>query len=579
MAADEAHQEHHLFHDEMDAQHRKDMEQLAKFGYNQELKRSLGFFSTFAIAFSFISATNGFYALFYYGLDIGGPAGLIWQWPIIVFGQFMVALVFAEAASHYPLAGGVYQWAKRFMGGSYGWFVAWLFAAALVVTVTAVSFGVAPIVCALMGWDSSNTTTLLWIAVCFAVGPMVLNILSVKVTAFFNNIGTVTEIIGLVVISIALYAAVIFGKADHQSLGVLFDTTPGAGPDALFGYGSIFLASMLTGAWVLYGFDTAGGLAEETINPTREVPRAMLTAIGITAVISAFWLIAMVLAIPDVAKTQAQGTEAIAYIFDAHFPTWVTDAFLISVCVAIFVCCLAIQAATTRLLFAYGRDKMVPASKFFGYVHPSTRTPMASAIFVAVAAVVVLLYVNLGGSDPFIAIARVTAWATAGTYIAYQMVVLGGLIARGRGWPKDKAYFNLGKWGWPVNIIAFVYGVFMIVNLAWPRTPDAAWYDNYLVVVSLVVVLVAGVIVYIIQRARGVDLSATIHEIELPGAAAAPAAEPAPAAFTVAPEGTTGPGVVTMSPDAPAEPPMIDGTPPGGGPDVAPPGPGGASSV
>ncbi len=146
-----------------------------------------------------------------------------------------------------------------------------------------------------------------------------------------------------------------------------------------------------------------------------------------------------------------------------------TNVFLISVCVAIFVCCLAIQAATTRLLFAYGRDKMIPGSKFFGYVHPKTRTPMASAIFVAVAAIVVLLYVNLGGGDPFIQIARVTAWATAGTYIAYQMVVFGGLARRSKGWPTERAYFNLGKWGWPVNIIAFVYGVFMIINLAWPR--------------------------------------------------------------------------------------------------------------
>ncbi|HEX7603321.1 MAG TPA: hypothetical protein VF316_17000, partial [Polyangiaceae bacterium] len=58
------HHERHLFHDEADAQHRRDTEQLAKFGYKQDLRRSLGFFSTFAIAFSFISATNGFYALF-----------------------------------------------------------------------------------------------------------------------------------------------------------------------------------------------------------------------------------------------------------------------------------------------------------------------------------------------------------------------------------------------------------------------------------------------------------------------------------------------------------------------------------
>jgi len=303
---------------------------------------------------------------------------------------------------------------------------------------------------------------------------------------------------------------------------VLFDTTPGVGSGALFGYGSAFLAAMLTGAWVMYGFDTAGGLAEETINPTREVPRAMLFAIGITAVISAFWLVSMVLAIPDVKKTQAQGTEAIAYIFNAHFPSWVTNVFLISVCVAIFVCCLAIQAATTRLLFAYGRDKMIPASKFFGYVNPSTRTPMTSAFFVAAAAIVVLLYVNLGGSDPFIAIARVTAWATAGTYVAYQMVVFGGLVARSKGWPKDRAYFNLGKWGWPVNIIALVYGVFMIINLAWPRTPTAAWYDNYLVVFSLAIVVAAGLVVYVIQKARGIDLSATIKEIdESPAEAAA----------------------------------------------------------
>ena len=77
----------------------------------------------------------------------------------------------------------------------------------------------------------------------FTLAPMVLNILSVKVTAFFNNIGTVTEIIGLVVIAIALYGAVIFGKGDHQSLSVLFDTTPGAGRARSSGYGGAFLAA------------------------------------------------------------------------------------------------------------------------------------------------------------------------------------------------------------------------------------------------------------------------------------------------------------------------------------------------
>jgi len=277
----------------------------------------------------------------------------------------------------------------------------------------------------------------------------------------------------------------------------------------------------------------------------------MLFAIGITAVISTFWLIAMVLAIPDVAKTQAQSTGAIAYIFNAHFPTWVTDAFLVSVIIAIFVCCLAIQAATTRLLFAYGRDKMIPFSGFFGFVHPKTKTPMLSAIFIGVATIVVLVYVNLGGGSPFITIARVTAWATAGTYICYQLVILGGPIARAKGWPKDKAHFNLGRWGWPVNILALIYGVFMFINLSWPRTPTAKWYDNYIVVFSLFVVLVVGIIVYIIQRARGVDLSATIHELDVsPAEAQAMEAMAAGEAGKVLPPD----GAVTgMSADQPAE--------------------------
>jgi len=91
----------------------------------------------------------------------------------------------------------------------------------------------------------------------------------------------------------------------------------------------------------------------------------------------------------------------------------------------------------------------------------------------------------------------------------------------------------------------------MIINLSWPRTPTAKWYDNYIVVFSLSVVLVAGIIVYLIQRARGVDLSATIHEInESPAEAEAALAMAAGEAGKVLPpEGT----VTGMSADQPAE--------------------------
>jgi hypothetical protein len=73
------------------------------------------------------------------------------------------------------------------------------------------------------------------------------------------------------------------------------------------------------------------------------------------------------------------------------------------------------------------------------------------------------------------------------------MVVLAALIARARGW-KPAGQFRLGAWAWPVNIGAFVYGVLAIVNMVWPRTPDAPWYVNYGMIFSTALVLVIGIV-------------------------------------------------------------------------------------
>src|SRR5580658_6760274 len=74
-----------------------DTDELAKFGYKQELDRSLGLFSSFAAGFSFFS---------------GGPA-FIWAWPAVFAGQYLVALCFAELAGQDPLAGSGYKWSKK----------------------------------------------------------------------------------------------------------------------------------------------------------------------------------------------------------------------------------------------------------------------------------------------------------------------------------------------------------------------------------------------------------------------------------------------------------------------------------
>src|SRR5207247_8551703 len=101
------------------SQGQRDEALLQKFGYRQELQRTLGFLSNFAVAVSYISVSTGTFALFYLGLAAGGPA-LFWTWPIVAAGQFLVALNFAELAPDVPVAGSIYQWSMRRPGSPVG---------------------------------------------------------------------------------------------------------------------------------------------------------------------------------------------------------------------------------------------------------------------------------------------------------------------------------------------------------------------------------------------------------------------------------------------------------------------------
>ena len=96
-----------------------------EFGYAQTLDRSIGKFASFAAGVSYISILTGVFQLFYFGFSMAGPA-YAWSWPIVFVGQLMVALCFAELAGRYPVAGSVYNWAKRLASGTSAWLAGWL---------------------------------------------------------------------------------------------------------------------------------------------------------------------------------------------------------------------------------------------------------------------------------------------------------------------------------------------------------------------------------------------------------------------------------------------------------------------
>src|SRR3954468_17752264 len=115
-----------------------DSSDLEKFGYRQELERSLGSFSSFAAGFSYISIMTGVFQLFFFGFGAGGPA-FIWTWPLVFLGQLAVALCFAECAGQFPLAGSVYQWSKQIARPATSWMAGWTILIGAIVTMAAVA--------------------------------------------------------------------------------------------------------------------------------------------------------------------------------------------------------------------------------------------------------------------------------------------------------------------------------------------------------------------------------------------------------------------------------------------------------
>ncbi len=97
------------------------------------------------------------------------------------------------------------------------------------------------------------------------------------------------------------------------------------------------------------------------------------------------------------------------------------------------------------------------------------------------------------------ALTKIISFAALGIYIAFQMVVFAALRARMRGW-KPSGAFTLGRYGMAVNVAALVYGVAAGLNLAWPRTPDVPWYDNWIVILSTVVVVAVGLLYMLAAR-------------------------------------------------------------------------------
>ncbi len=481
---------------------------LAAFGYKQVLDRTLGSFSSFAAGFSYISVLTGIFQTFYLGYGAGGPA-FYWTWPLVFLGQGAVALCFAELAAHYPLSGGVYQWSRRVSSRGVGWMAGWVYLSGSIIGLAAVALAlqatlpqIAPAF-QLIG-DSADRGSAAANAVilgCILIAASTLiNSVGVRLLARINNAGVIAELFGVALLIVLLAASIRRGPA------ILFDTM-GKGRGGPTGYLGPFLAAALLASYVMYGFDTAGSLAEETAQPRRRAPWAILQALAAAALAGGLLILFGILAVSDPGAPELGVISGgLPFLIKSVLGAKLGVVLLVEVVFAVFVCALAVHAAAVRLMFAMARDNNLPFAGALSSVSPQSRAPVVPSVVVGVLAGLILA-ANFKVPN---AIEMLCSVAIVWANLAYLMVTFPLLLSRrirpglGAG-PVAVGHFSLGRWGLPINLVAVVWGIIMVTNISWPRTEiygNDRW-GRFAAPLSTLALITAGAAYYVLyQRKR-----------------------------------------------------------------------------
>jgi amino acid transporter len=464
-----------------------DAARLAALGYKQRLTRTLGLWSNFAVGFTYLSPLVGVYSLFDYGLATGGPA-FFWTIPIVMVGQLFVLLTFAEVASQYPIAGGIYQWSKRLIGPRYAWFSGWMYTWALLVTTASIAFPVATYAGPLFGYRATHWTTVATAVVVLLFTGMV-NLLGTRFLGIAARIGVWVEVLGTV--GLGLYLMFFHNKQSPSVLVHTFGATSSSG-----GYLGAFLAAALFSVWIFYGFEACGDIAEEVKDPSRKIPRAMGATLAVGGLATIVLTIGLTLAVPNFGDViSGKDPDPLGTVLAGSFGGVGTKFVLTLIVLGYVSCTLAIQAAATRLVYSFGRDGVIAGGRRLARLHPRFHMPLG-AILVATLVPAVIAFL------PSATVNRIITFAVVGIYVGFQSVVLASVIARSRGW-RPAGSFTLGRFGWTVNIAGLVYGVSAIVILSW-KTPalGSGFFDRWLVPISVGIIAAVGALYLLVMRPK-----------------------------------------------------------------------------
>ncbi|HEY0508032.1 MAG TPA: amino acid permease [Blastococcus sp.] len=471
------------------AQHDSDTHRLHQLGYAQELARHMSGFSNFAVSFTIISILSGCLTLYGFGLNTGGPAVIVWGWPLVGLMTLFVALAMAEVCSSFPTAGGLYYWSAKLAkqnSAAWSWFTGWFNFLGQVAVTAGIDFGAAFFLNAFLdlqfGFDTRPWHTILLFGIILLVHGL-LNQFGVRVVALLNDISVWWHVVGVAVI----VGVLTFVPDDHQSASFVFtEFVNNTGwQSSLY----VALIGLLLAQYTLTGYDASAHMTEETKDASVAGPRGIVMSVVVSVIAGWVLLVGLTFAIQSYDNTLAAPDTGVppAQIFiDAVGETGGKLLLLIAIGAQLF-CGMASVTANSRMIFAFSRDGALPGSAFWHRLNGRTRTP-TNAIWLAAGGAFLLGLPYLWNVTAY---AAVTSIAVIGLYIAY---VLPTFLRLRQGDAFERGPWHLGRWSRPIGIVAVGWVAFITVLFMLPQvSPVTAETFNYTPIAVLVVLGFAGI--------------------------------------------------------------------------------------
>ncbi|MEP6638036.1 MAG: amino acid permease [Chloroflexota bacterium] len=521
----------------------QDVADLHKLGYAQELFRSMGGFSNFAISFSIISILTGAVILYDYGLAWAGTAAVLIGWPLVTVFVLLIAASMAEIASAYPTAGGLYYWASRMKGRHWGWWTAWFnligqFAIVAGINWAAANFLNATIVTpilAKLGIVYDNTTTILAagdsILLTGALVTMgilmlielVINIAGINIVAVLNQVSVWWHITIVAAVVVLVFLA---GQPDISGL-TLFAIQPqdvagswqNAVGDFKIDYGAAvtypvvlaFFFSLLQANWTYTGYDASAHVAEETISARVASAWGLFLSVAVSSVVGFIFLVALTTHLPSLSTLFPPALDATTtppssqYYFGGGYAViailkynldslvilgfGLGDILLAGIAIAMAFCGLSSVASAGRMLYAFSRDDGIPGSAWLKKVSHRYRTPANSLTAMVIVAWLFSVAAFVVGAGTAVVI--ITAISTIFLYAAYGICIYLG--ATTDDWLSERAW-SLGRWSKLVAWIAIFWIIVLMVLFSWPTSGNIS--------LPFMVITLAFLLVYYFASAR-----------------------------------------------------------------------------